>query len=78
MRTKYSRPLGHHQKTTPTNYGYRRRDKGIENIFNKIVAENFPNLEKKIFQIEEAFRTQDRHDQKRNITRCIIINVLNI
>jgi hypothetical protein len=33
-----------------TNHGYRRRrreaSEGIDNLLNKIIAENFPNLEK--------------------------------
>jgi hypothetical protein len=38
--------------------------KGIE-IFNKIIAENLPNLEKERFiQIQEPFRTPKRQDQK--------------
>jgi hypothetical protein len=32
------------------------QDISIENIFNKIIVENFPNLEKKIIQAQEAFR----------------------
>jgi hypothetical protein len=32
--------------------------KGIGNIFNKITAENFPNLKKKMpIQVQEASRT---------------------
>jgi archaeosine-15-forming tRNA-guanine transglycosylase len=38
--------------------------KGIRNIFNKIVTENFPNLEKVLpIQIQESSRTQNRLDQ---------------
>jgi hypothetical protein len=38
--------------------------KGLHNIFNKIIAENFPNLEKEMpFQIQEAFRTPNKYDQ---------------
>jgi hypothetical protein len=34
--------------------------KGIYNIFNKIITENFPNLEKALpIQVDEAFRTPD-------------------
>ena len=32
--------------------------KGTENIFNKIIEENFPNLKKDIpMQVQEAYRT---------------------
>ena len=40
--------------------------KGPENIFNKII-ENFPNLKKEMpMNIQEAKRTPNRLDQKRN------------
>jgi hypothetical protein len=40
--------------------------KGIHNIFNKIITENFPNL-KKIMptQVQEASRTPNMFDQNR-------------
>jgi hypothetical protein len=35
--------------------------KRIHNIFNKIITENFPNLEKVMpIQVQEAFRTPNR------------------
>jgi hypothetical protein len=40
--------------------------KGMCNIFNKIIKENFPNLEKTIpTQVQEASRTPNRPDQTR-------------
>jgi chromosome segregation ATPase len=40
--------------------------KGIHNIFNKIITENFTNLEKTMaFQVQEASRTLKRLDQNR-------------
>jgi hypothetical protein len=40
--------------------------KWIHNIFNKIITENFPNLEKVIpIQVQEASRTPNRLDQNR-------------
>jgi hypothetical protein len=40
--------------------------KGIRNIFNKIITENFPNLEKAMpIQVQEASRTPNRLDQTR-------------
>jgi hypothetical protein len=40
--------------------------KGMHNIFNKIITENFPNLEKTMpIQVQEAFRTPNRPDQNR-------------
>jgi hypothetical protein len=40
--------------------------KGIHNIFNKIIADNFPNLEKEMpIQLQEACRTPSRRHQNR-------------
>jgi hypothetical protein len=48
--------------------------KGIHNIVNKIVTENFPNLEKTMpIQVQEASRTPNRIDQNRTTSRHIII-----
>ena len=44
------------------------------NIFNKIIEENLPNLKKEIpMNIQEAYRTPNRLDQKRNSSCHIII-----
>jgi hypothetical protein len=41
--------------------------KGPANIFNKTIEENFPNLKKEMsMNIQEAYRTPNRLDQKRN------------
>jgi hypothetical protein len=40
--------------------------KVIHNIFNKIIIENFPNVEKTMsIQVKEASRTPNRLDQNR-------------
>ena len=40
--------------------------KGAENIFNKIIEENFPNLKNNItMKVQEAYRTPKRLDQKK-------------
>jgi hypothetical protein len=40
--------------------------KALHNIFNKIITENFPNLEKMMpIQVQEASRTRNRLDQNR-------------
>jgi hypothetical protein len=47
--------------------------KGPVNIFNKIIEENFPNLKKEMpMNIQEAYRTPNRLDQKRNSSQHII------
>jgi hypothetical protein len=52
--------------------------KGPVNIFNKIVEENFSNLKKEMpMNLQEAFRTPNRLDQKRNFSHHIIIKTPN-
>jgi hypothetical protein len=49
--------------------------KVMHNIFNKIMAENVPELQKAIpIQMQEASRTPNRQDQNRTTPRHIIIN----
>jgi hypothetical protein len=48
------------------------------NIFNKIIEENFPSLNKKMpMSIQEAYKTPNRLDQKRTSSHHIIIKTLN-
>ena len=48
----------------------------IENLFEKIVKENFPNLVKEIdIQVQEAQRVQNELDPKRTTPRHIIIKL---
>jgi hypothetical protein len=52
--------------------------KGMHNIFNKIITENFPNLEKSIpIQMQETSRTPNRPDQNRSTPWHIIIKTTN-
>jgi hypothetical protein len=52
--------------------------KGPANIFNKIIEENLPNLKKEMpMNIQEAYRTANRLNQKRNYSRRIIIRTAN-
>jgi hypothetical protein len=45
---EHARSLEHHQKIKCMNHGYREevKTKGLNNLFNNILAEIFPNLEK--------------------------------
>jgi hypothetical protein len=48
--------------------------KGMSNIFNKIITENFANLDKSMpIQVQEASKTSNRSDQNRTTLRHIII-----
>ena len=52
--------------------------KGPVNIFNKIIEENFPNLKEEMpMNIQEAYRTPNRLDQKRNSSQHKIIRTTN-
>ena len=55
-------------------------DQEIENLFEQIMKENFPNLAKEIdFQeAQEAQRVPKKLDPKRNTPRHIIIPLLKI
>jgi hypothetical protein len=58
--------------------GKETQTKGIDNLFNNIIAEISSNVEKgRDNQIQEAFRIPNRQGQKRNTPRYIIIKVLN-
>jgi hypothetical protein len=54
------------------------QEKGISNVVNKIVTENFPNLEKAMpIQEQEASRTPNRLNQNRTTPQHIIIKTTN-
>jgi hypothetical protein len=56
--------------------GEETQTKGIDNLFNKIIAENFCNLEKgRDIQVQECH--QVHQDLERNTTRHIIIKIFN-
>jgi hypothetical protein len=53
--------------------------KGTENVFNKIIEENFPNLNKEMpIKEQEAHRTPNRLDQEKNSPQNITIKTLNM
>jgi hypothetical protein len=44
--------------------------KGIWNLFNEIIAENFPTLCNDVdTRVQEAFQTPSPHDQKKNSSK---------
>ena len=52
--------------------------KGPANIFNKIIEENFPNLKNDMpMNIQEAYGTPNRLDQKRNSSHHIVVKTPN-
>jgi hypothetical protein len=52
--------------------------KGIDNIFNRIIAEKFPNLKKEIVtQMQEPYRTPNHQDQNKKHPRHTIIKALS-
>jgi hypothetical protein len=54
--------------------GEKVQARGMHKIFNKIITENFPNLEKNMpTQVQEASRTPNRLDRNRTAPQHIII-----
>jgi hypothetical protein len=52
--------------------------KGMCNIVNKIITENFPSLDKSMpIQMQEDSRTPNRPDQNRTTPRHIIVKTTN-
>jgi hypothetical protein len=74
--------VGHHEKTKPRIMGIEEGEeiqtKATDNLFNRIIAENFPNLKKeRVTQVQEAYRTPNHQNQKINTPRYIIIKTLS-
>ena len=52
--------------------------KGPENVFNKIIEENFPNLKNDMaIKVQETYRSPNKWEQKRKSSCHIIIKTLN-
>ena len=57
----------------------KEKEQEIENLFEKIVKENFPNLVKEIdMQVQEAQRVPTTMDAKRPTPRHIIVKMLKV
>ena len=57
----------------------RRREKGLEKIFEDIIAENFSNMGKEIVnQVQEAQRVPSRINPRRSTLRHIVIKLTKI
>ena len=55
------------------------RDKGIENVFEEIVAENFPNLKKETYMmIQEAQKAPNKMNTNKRTAGHIIIKMTKI
>ena len=51
-------------------------EQGIENLFEKAMMENFPNLmREKVTQIQESLRVPIKRNSKKPSSRCIIIKM---
>jgi hypothetical protein len=47
--------------------------KSTDNLFNRIIPENFPNLKKeRVTKVQKAYRTPNHQEQKRNTPRHIV------
>ena len=64
-----------HIKGIPKGEG---KEQGIENLFEKELIENFPNLmREKVTQIQETLRVPSKRNPKRPTARHIIIKMAN-
>ena len=55
------------------------REKGTENVFQEIIAKNFPNMEKEpLTQIQEVQRVPYKINPRRNTPRHILIKLTKI
>ena len=55
------------------------REKGVENVFEEIMAENFPNLKKETnIQIQEAKRVPNKINPRRDMPKHIVIKLTKI
>ena len=53
-------------------------EQGIENLLEKVMMENFPNLRReKVTQIQETQRVPSKRNPKRHTARHIIIKMAN-
>ena len=53
----------------------RRRKKGVKNVFEEIMAGNFPNLKKKIIHLKEAQRVPNKVNPNKHTQRHITIKM---
>lgn len=68
---KEIKPMKHNRRVNYQNLMY---TKPIE-----IIAENFPNLDKKInIYIEEVFRTPNSYDHRRTSSCCIMVKTIDV
>ena len=56
----------------------RRKRKDIENIFQEIISENFPNLKHDDIKTQEAQRAPNKLNPNRPTPRCIIIKMAKV
>jgi hypothetical protein len=65
-------------KTIGTEESYDSPLKGTKMVFNKIIEENSPNLKKEMaINVQEAYRTPSKFDQKRTSSCHITVKILN-
>uniref|UniRef100_A0A8D0WU05 L1 transposable element RRM domain-containing protein n=1 Tax=Sus scrofa TaxID=9823 RepID=A0A8D0WU05_PIG len=56
----------------------KEKEKGIENIFEEIMAENFPKLKETDIKIQEELRAPNKLNPKRPTPRHIIIKMAKV
>ena len=74
--------MRHHKKTNLRIIGIEEgteiKIKGMNNLFNEIISENFPNVKnERENQIQEAYRTPNAQNHNRSTPRHIIMKMPN-
>jgi hypothetical protein len=54
--------------------GKEMENKGIDNLLDRIILENFPNLER-VIQVQKAYRMSKHQGKKRSTLRHVIIKI---
>ena len=66
------------QSTYNRNSRRRKKEKGIKNIFEEIMGENFPNLKDTNIKTQEAQRAPNKLSPNRPTPRHIIIKMVKV
>ena len=56
----------------------KKKEKVIENIFEEIIAENFPNVKEKYIEIQEAQKAPNKLNPNKPTSRHIILKMAKV
>ena len=73
--------MGYHERAKFKNYweSLEKQIKGMKNLFNEILSENFPDLKNEMEnQVQEAYRIPNTQNYNRPTPRHIIMKIPNL